>query len=103
MSHDIQKIRREQQRWTILLTLNNGRPSPVSEHLMMGVLCAETPDTTQIECRRELQYLESRDLIKITRPPNGTNWLAELTRYGVDIAEYTVDCEPGIARPQKYW
>ena len=25
------------------------------------------------------------------------------SRYGVDIAEYTIDCEPGIARPAKYW
>ena len=30
-------------------------------------------------------------------------WHAELTRYGVDVAEYTIDCEPGIARPAKYW
>ena len=27
---------------------------------------------------------------------------ADLTRHGVDVAEYTVDCEPGIARPAKY-
>jgi hypothetical protein len=28
--------------------------------------------------------------------------LAELTRYGVDIVEYTIACEPGIARPKKW-
>ena len=30
-------------------------------------------------------------------------WFADLTRYGVDVAEYTVDCQPGVARPAKYW
>ena len=23
--------------------------------------------------------------------------------HGTDVAEYTVECDPGIARPQKYW
>ena len=30
-------------------------------------------------------------------------WFADLTRLGVDLAEYTIDCQPGIARPDKYW
>lgn len=29
------------------------------------------------------------------------DWAAELTRYGVDIVEYTIGCEPGIARPPR--
>ena len=34
--------------------------------------------------------------------PQG-RWFADLTRIGVDLAEYTIPCEPGIARPEKYW
>ena len=30
-------------------------------------------------------------------------WFADLTHLGVDIAEYTIDCQAGIARPEKYW
>jgi hypothetical protein len=27
----------------------------------------------------------------------------KLTRIGIDVVEYTVECDPGIARPKKYW
>ena len=47
-----------------------------------------------------LDYLESRDLVKVFTDPLG-QVSAELTRFGIDIAEYTVDVEPGIARPPK--
>ena len=50
--------------------------------------------------RRELDYLETRDLVKVFTDPLG-QVSAELTRFGIDIAEYTVDVEPGIARPPK--
>jgi len=30
-------------------------------------------------------------------------WFGKLTREGVDVVEYTVLCDPGIARPRKYW
>jgi hypothetical protein len=57
-------------------------------------------DATQQEIRRELDYLEGRKLIFIQNRHTGT-WRAGLARYGVDIVEYTVDCEPGIARPPR--
>ena len=99
---DIAKIRREMMRWTIILTLNNARPIGASETLVLSVVQAISPDATQVEVRRELDYLEERQLVKIQRSPSG-HWSAELTRDGVDLAEYTVDCDPGIARPPKYW
>lgn len=61
---------------------------------------ARYPDATEMEVRRELDYLESRDLAKVFTDPLG-QVSADLTRYGIDIAEYTVPVEPGIARPPK--
>ncbi|MDO8414140.1 MAG: hypothetical protein Q7S51_10175 [Gallionellaceae bacterium] len=99
---DIAKVRREMMRWNIILTLNNARPIGAAEELVLSVVQAISPDATQIEVRRELDYLEERGLVKIQREPSG-HWRAELTRWGVDLAEYTADCDPGIARPAKYW
>ncbi|MNW20815.1 hypothetical protein D3C71_2213900 [compost metagenome] len=63
---------------------------------------SEYPNATELELRRELDYLADRELVKLTKEPSG-RWFATLTRYGTDVVEYTVDCEPGIARPSKYW
>jgi hypothetical protein len=60
------------------------------------------PDATELETRRELDYLADRELIDLDKMPDG-RWIAKLNRAGVDLAEYTTDCEPGIARPEKYW
>lgn len=102
MTIDHAKIRRESLRWLILLTLNNARPIGAFEALILSVAQSEYPDATPLEVRRELDYLHERDLVKIDKQPSG-KWFAELTRFGVDIAEYTIDCDPGIARPAKYW
>jgi len=96
------KLRREALRWLILLTLNNARPIGAFEGVVLSVAQSEYPDATALELRRELDYLHDRELVKIDKQPNG-KWFAELTRFGVDVAEYTVICEPGIARPAKYW
>ena len=50
----------------------------------------------------EIDYLHDRQLVQVDKQPTG-RWFAELTRIGVDLAEYTIPCEPGIARPAKYW
>lgn len=89
-------------RWLILLTLNNARPVGAFEGPILAVAQSEYPDATALELRRELDYLEDRKLLAIDRRPDG-RWRAELTRHGVDVAEYTVTCEPGVARPEKYW
>ncbi|MNV62503.1 hypothetical protein D3C71_1550510 [compost metagenome] len=102
MQIDIAKIRRETMRWLILLTLNNARPLGAHENLVLSVAQAQYPDATPLELRREMDYLDDRELVKLVKSPSGP-WHAELTRHGVDVAEYTVDCEPGIARPPKYW
>lgn len=99
---DFAKSRREHMRWCILLTLNHARPVGAHEQMILSTVQGIYPDATPLEVRRELDYLEERELVKIIREPAGA-WRAELTRYGIDIAEYTVDCEAGIARPAKYW
>lgn len=99
---DHTRLRREALRWLILLTLNNARPIGAFEGLVLSVAQSEYPDATPLELRREMDYLHERELVKVDKQPGG-KWFAELTRHGVDVAEYTVNCEPGIARPAKYW
>ena len=99
---DQSKVRRESMRWNILLTLNNARPIGAYEELVLSTIQAIYPDATALELRRELDYLADRCLVELKKEPGG-RWFADVTRYGVDIAEYTVDCQPGIARPVKYW
>ena len=96
------KARRELMRWTIILTLNNARPIGAAEELILTVVQSVNTDATALEVRRELDYLADRSLVDLKKEPHG-HWFAELTRHGVDLAEYTVDCDPGIARPTKYW
>ena len=102
MQIDHAKVRRESLRWLILLTLNNARPMGAQEGPILAVAQSIYPDATPMEMRREIDYLDDRELVKLVKSPSGP-WHAELTRYGVDIAEYTIPCEPGIARPAKYW
>ena len=102
MQIDHSKVRRESLRWLILLTLNNARPMGAQEGPILSVAQSVYPDATQLELRRELDYLHGRELVQVVKSPSGP-WHAELSRHGVDVAEYTVDCEPGIARPAKYW
>jgi hypothetical protein len=102
MTTDPARIRREHLRWNCLLTLNNARPIGAFCESLLAVAQAVYPDATSLEVRQALDYLEARDLVEIDRQPHG-RWHVKLSRYGIDIAEYTVSCEPGIARPEKYW
>lgn len=99
---DQAKIRRESMRWYLILALYNARPEKVAEEIVLMTMQALYPDATAIEVRKELDYLEDRGLVTLEKNPSG-RWWGDLTRYGVDIAEYTIDCDPGIARPKKYW
>ena len=99
---DQAKVRRESLRWYLLLALYNARPEELSEGPIQMTMQSIYPDVTPIEVRRELDYLSDRDLVDLRKEPSG-RWWGSLTRYGTDIAEYTLDCEPGIARPAKYW
>lgn len=97
---DIEREQREEMRWRALVVLNAGRPKPVSESLILRVLTDVALPATPHSLRRELDYLEHRQLIRITNREKPV-WMCELTRLGVDVVEYTVACDPGIARPEQ--
>lgn len=99
---DQDKVRRETMRWLVILTLHNASPLGAFEELVLATVQGMFPDATALEVRRALDYLFDRALLKLDKQPCG-RWFADLTRYGTDLAEYTVDCDPGIARPSKYW
>lgn len=99
---DPSKARRESLRWFILLTLNTSRPVDPHETVVLSTIQGIYPDATPLELRKELDYLKDRSLVTLDKKPSG-QWICGLTHYGVDIAEYTIDCFPGIARPEKYW
>jgi len=102
MEVDQAKVRRESLRWLLLLALYNAQPADLVEAVLLATAQAMFPDATPIEIRRALDYLSDRKLVDIRKEPSGP-WWGNLTRYGTDIVEYTIDCEPGIARPKKYW
>ena len=99
---DIEKAHREQIRWLILLCLDKARPLGAAEGLIQAVIQQVPQAITAHELRRELDYLADRELVNISGR-DSPQWHAELTRTGVDVVEYTVDCDAGIARPKKYW
>ncbi|MFA5826159.1 MAG: hypothetical protein WC825_09330 [Gallionellaceae bacterium] len=99
---DAEKTRRELMRWVILLSLHHGSPNFVYEELILSTVQGVISDATSLELRRHLDYLADRGLVDLTKEPSG-HWHADLTRDGTDVVEYTVNCDPGIARPTKYW
>lgn len=99
---DIQTSLRETLRWRIIQALNVGRPYPVGEDVLMRTVSGPDMPISPRELRRELDYLEARDLVAVEGKQT-PSWASRLTRHGIDIAEYTIDAHPGIARPVKYW
>ncbi len=103
MTPDLEKARRENLRWLILLALNSAQPVGTSEQVVLSAITPMLPDLTALELRRNLDYLAERDLITITGRNSQPQWFCKLARYGIDVVEYAVPCEAGIARPAKYW
>ena len=101
--NEIDKKKREVLRWRIIQTLNIGRPLPLGEDTILQTVSGLDMSATQTDLRRELDYLELRKLVTIDGRGVAPQWTASLTRYGVDLAEYEIECEAGIARPQRYW
>ena len=97
-----EKARREGMRWHLVNTLHKARPYTTSEVFLLDVMRGIYPDATALELRQQLDYLADRRLVELNKQPSGM-WFADLTSLGVDIADYTVECYPGIARPEKYW
>ena len=100
MNFDLaKKQRRERVRWFLMRTLDQCSPVGSYLALLVDVICSVYPDATELEIKRELDYLAERELVSLQIDPTGT-WFAKLERYGYDVVQYAVDCEPGIARPK---
>ncbi|MDP8179095.1 hypothetical protein QJU87_05250 [Pasteurella skyensis] len=89
-------------RWQLLNILHKAVPYTTSEQFLFDVVSGIYPKVTKLEIRQQLDYLTDRKLIELDKQPHGV-WFAEISRLGVDIVEYTIDCQAGIARPEKYW
>ncbi len=101
---DYEKASRETLRWLVIATLNAARPLGAAEPLILSAISGVPHRVTGLELRRELGYLEERGLVSIDpESKESPAWHGKLTRTSVDVAEYTVVCDPGIARPRKYW
>lgn len=98
---DLEQIQRRNIRWRILSTLNAGRPGRVNESIILSVCHDSDLPITPHGLRRELDYLRDRELITIFGEQSQL-WSADLTRIGIDVVEYEVDCDAGIARPRKW-
>jgi len=99
---DLEQKHREEARWRMLRVLDAGRPIGVNETIVWRVLHDVKIGLSQMQVRRELEYLQDLGLAKLEDTDTET-WSAKLTAHGVDVVEYTVDSPPGIARPKKYW
>lgn len=93
---DLNRHRREGLRADILLILNVARPTGASETLILRTLGDSYDDVGPNELRRELDYLEDKELVKITQRER-TTWKAELTSSGVDVVEGARSTPAGIS------
>lgn len=93
------KERRERIRWFILRALDVSRPEGSHLPTIVDVVRTVYRDATDLEVKREVDYLAERELVILRVDPVG-QWFAKLDRFGVDVVEYAVDCDPGIARPR---
>ena len=94
----IEKARREAIRWHLLKAISLSLPQGIYTEPLLDIVRAVYPDATHQEVRRHLDYLEARSLVTIAKDPLD-RWMVDLTRHGIDLVEYTVEVEPGIARP----
>ena len=93
------KARREAIRWHLLSAVNLSRPVGIFTEALLPIIQSVYPDATHQEIRRELDYLEAREMVSIARDPMD-RWFVDLTRTGIEFVEYTIDAQPGVARPR---
>ncbi|MBS0508913.1 MAG: hypothetical protein JSR53_16170 [Proteobacteria bacterium] len=96
---DLAKIRREDIRWHLLQAVNLSRPVGIYTEPLLVIVRAVYPDATHHEVRVALDYLEEREMVRVTRDPMD-RWTVELTRTGIDFVEYNIDTQPGVSRPK---
>ena len=94
---DIAKIRREDIRWHLLQAINLSRPVGIYTEPLLVIVRSVYPDATHQEVRLNLDYLEEREMVRITKDAMD-RWMVDLTRTGIDFVEYAIDAQPGVAR-----
>ncbi len=100
------RARRHQLRWLILYVLQRCTQDVGATETQLSYMlgAAEGLDSlSKVEIRGALTYLMERELIHLEHGDHLPHWRARLTRVGTDVAEYTIPCEAGIARPPKDW
>lgn len=101
MEMDLRRIVREEMRGKILQALYLGQPFGLNEAVVQATMRDIFSEAvTEIEVRKEMDYLEERGLIAIGEKHRPA-WFAKLTRAGVDVFERTVPCDPGIRLPKE--
>lgn len=93
---DTEQAEREVLRWFILSVLYRFRPHGAGMATLLHALSRICVNHTSLDVEREAGYLEIRKLLRIDAMGRHM-----LTREGVDLVEYTIPCEPGIARPDE--
>ena len=94
--------KKENGRWIMLVAVAAGGHLGATEDMILAALRPSWLDAHRGWVRDELAYLESRKLVELEKR-SLKPWRVTLTRHGRDIVDYTVDCEAGIERPDKYW
>ncbi len=97
-----ENIKLTSSRWEILRILNKAGHIGTTEGVILVTLRAIWVEMTEEYVRNQLDYLAKRGLVCLEKPPVKP-WSATLSRHGNDVANYVVDCEDGIERPEKYW
>jgi hypothetical protein len=100
MDMDLRRIIREEMRGKILQALYLGQPFGLHESTIQAAMSDIFQNATEMEVRKEMDYLEERGLIAIGERHRPA-WFAKLTRDGVDVFENTVPCDPGIRLPKE--
>ena len=98
-SPEMLRLRREAIRWHLLSAIDVSRPVGIYTEALLTIVQSVYPDATHQEIRRNLDYLEERQMCKIDKDPMD-RWFVDLTRTGIEFVEYTIDAQPGIARPR---
>ena len=101
MKPDLDRARREELRWLILRALYAAQPIGTTENIVKNAIEPCVPDVSITELRTQMDYLAERGLITIVERYRPT-WFVKINRYGVDVVEYTIEVEPGIARPKEW-
>lgn len=85
-------------RWDALRTVRVAGYLGATESMVRDVLVVQYPGVEKDCIRNILHYLEDRKLLRIERSETEP-WRAFIARYGYDVCDYQVECDPGIRRP----